>query len=405
MDFVARAEACRIVKINGLFMSRGVLLGLLCATLAVAQSGSDNDILQRAVSLHQSGDYAGAIDGYERFLKAHPEAAGVRSNLGAAMAHEGRFEDAIREYRLALDAEPAGSPASLKVRLNLALAYFKTAQIAKAAEELAKVHEAEPANQQATLLLATSYLRQGENKKVISILDPLWKPASDGDLAIAYLLGSALIRDNQVGRGQLVLDRILRNGDSAEARLLMGTTKFMAKEFASARSDLERAVQLNPKLPEANSYLGLVLLSTGDAAGAEQAFRRELALDPNDFTANLQLGGLLRQDHKYDEARMLLERALHIRSGDFGARYQLASADLAEGKTQAARAKLESLVQDAPSFVQAHVSLATIYYREHRKDAGDREREIVRKLNADLQAKQPGAQAPSADKAPETQDR
>jgi Tfp pilus assembly protein PilF len=390
-------------------MSRGVLAGLLCAMLAVAQSGSDNDVLQRAVSLHQSGDYTGAIDGYEQFLKAHPEAAGVRSNLGAALAHEGRFEDAIREYRLALDAEPAGSPASLKVRLNLALAYFKTAQIAKAAEELAKVHEAEPANQQATLLLATCYLRQGENKKVISLLDPLWQPASarenGGDPAIAYLLGSALIRDVQVNRGQVILDRILRNGDSAEARLLMGTTKFMAKEFASARTDLERAVQLNPKLPEANSYLGLVLLSTGDAAGAEQAFRRELDLDPNDFTANLQLGGLLRQDHNYNEARVLLERALRIRTGDYGARYQLASADLAEGRIPAAQAKLESLVKDAPSFVQAHVTLATIYYREKRKDEGDREREIVRKLNADLQAKQPGAQTPSADKAPETQDR
>ncbi len=259
------------------------------------------------------------------------------------------------------------------------------------------------------MLLATCYLRQGENKQVIGLLDPLWQPATvrenRGDLAIAYLLGSALIRDNQVDRGQVILDRILRNGDSAEARLLMGTAKFMAKEFASARTDLERAVQLNPKLPEANSYLGLVLLSTGDAAGAEQAFRREIELDPNDFTANLQLGGLLRQDHKYDEARALLERALRIRSGDYGARYQLASADLAEGRIPAAQATLESLVKDAPSFVQAHVSLATIYYRERRKEDGDREREIVRKLNADLQAKQPGAQNPAAGEAPGTQDR
>jgi len=377
-------------------MPRVFLAGLFCAVLAAAQSGSDTEVLQRALSLHQSGDYGGAIAAYEQFLKAHPEAAGVRSNLGAALAHEGRFEDAIREYRLALDAEPAGAPANSKVRLNLALAYFKTAQLAKAASELLRVREAEPANQQATLLLATCYLRLGQNKKVISLLDPIWEQnnarTTGGDLALAYLLGDALIGDNQVNRGQAIIDRILRNGDSAEAHLLMGAAKFVAKEFAGARTDIERAVQLNPKLPEAQSYLGLVLLATGDTTGAERAFRAELNLDANDFNANLQLGGLLRQDHKYDEARALLDRALRIRPGDYGARYQLSNVDLGEGRLEGAQARLESLVKDAPTFVQAHVSLATIYYREKRKEDADREREIVQKLNAEIQARQPGAQ-------------
>jgi Tfp pilus assembly protein PilF len=378
-------------------MPRVVLAFVLSVVMTAAQSGADDDVLRRALNLHQSGDYSGAIAGYQQFLKVHPDAAGVRSNLGAALAHEGRFDEAIREYRLALDAQPADGAADNKVRLNLALAYFKTAQTAKAVEQLTLIHAAEPANQQATLLLATCYLRQGENQKVVSLLDPRWQaqaaPQPDGNSAIAYLLGSALIRDNQVERGQAIIDRILRKSDSAEARLLMGTVKFVAKDFAAAHSDLERAVQLNPRLPEANSYLGLVLLSTGDAAGAEKAFRREIELNPNDFSANLQLGGLLRQDHRYEEARSFLERALRIRAGDFGARFQIASVSLAQDRIPDAQAELESLVKDAPTFVQAHVSLATIYYRQKRKADADREREIVRKLNAELQAKQPGAQA------------
>jgi hypothetical protein len=39
------------------------------------------------------------------------------------------------------------------------------------------------------------------------------------------------------------------------------------------------------------------------------------------------------------------------------------------------------------------VTLATIYYRLKRKEDGDRERAIVQKLNAEQQAKEPGAQA------------
>ncbi|HKW96298.1 MAG TPA: tetratricopeptide repeat protein [Bryobacteraceae bacterium] len=389
-------------------MSRIFLAALLSAWLAFAQSGPDNEVLQRALKLHQSGDYSGAITAYEQFLKAHPDAAGVRSNLGAALAHEGRFEDAIREYRLALEAQPAGTPAASKVRLNLALAYFKTAQLSKAAAELAQVRAADPSNQQAALLLATCYLRMGQNKKVIELLDPAWQQISASTdrtgLAVAYLLGAALIRDNQVDRGQVIIDRILKNGDSAEAHLLMGTAKFAAKDFAGARTDLARAVELNPKLPEAQSYLGLVLLRTGDSAGAEKAFRNELALDANDFNANLELGGILRQDRRYQESRPLIERALLLRPGDYGARYQLASIDLAEDRLLEAQARLESLIKDAPNFTEAHVSLATVYYREKRKQDGDREREAVRRLNAELQAKQPGAQPQPPQKAPAAQE-
>ena len=42
---------------------------------------------------------------------------------------------------------------------------------------------------------------------------------------------------------------------------------------------------------------------------------------------------------------------------------------------------------------KAHVSLATVYYRLHRKQDGDRERDIVLKLNAEKQAAEPGAKA------------
>jgi len=65
---------------------------------------------------------------------------------------------------------------------------------------------------------------------------------------------------------------------------------------------------------------------------------------------------------------------------------------LSLGQLEQARADLESLVAEAPNFTEAHVSLATAYYREKRKADGDRERAIVEKLNAERQAKEKGAQ-------------
>jgi hypothetical protein len=50
------------------------------------------------------------------------------------------------------------------------------------------------------------------------------------------------------------------------------------------------------------------------------------------------------------------------------------------------------VVKDAPSYVDGHVLLAQTYYRLKRKEDGDRERAIIDRLNAENQAKQPGAQ-------------
>jgi tetratricopeptide (TPR) repeat protein len=209
---------------------------------------------------------------------------------------------------------------------------------------------------------------------------------------MTYMLGTALIRDGQIGRGQLVIDPILKNGDSAEARLLMGTTKLIANDLSGAVLDLRKAVELNPNLPEVYSYYGSALLSTGDPASARKAFEKELALDPNSFEANLRMGVLLRQDEDNDNALKFFDRALLVRPGDIGVRYQIAATELTMGQVEAARKELETMLKEAPNFTEAHVTLATAYYREKRKADGDRERAIVSKLNAEKQATEPGSQ-------------
>jgi Tfp pilus assembly protein PilF len=251
---------------------------------------------------------------------------------------------------------------------------------------------------QAAELLGSCYLAAGQNAKVVALLDPLVTVSTD-NLGAVYLMGTALVRDNHPERGQIWLDRILSKGDSAEAHLLLGTAKLAANEISAARVDLERAIELNPKLPGAHSYLALVLLRGADTVGAAAEFQKELANDPNDFDANLQLGGLLRQEDKFDEARHLLEHALFVRPGDYAARYQIATIDMSQGHIEEARKGLESLVKEAPQFTEAHVSLATVYYRLKRKEDGDREREVVKRLNAEQQARQ---KRPPQQQLPET---
>lgn len=343
-------------------------------------------IFARAVQLHQAGDLENAIKEYQAFLAERPDRPDARSNLGAVLARLGRFQEAIEQYdrALLLDGNNPG------IRFNLAIANYKTARVVAAAKELEKVIALQPENPNATLLLADCYLQMGEYKKIIVLLAPFEAKYSDNK-ALAYLLGTALLRDQQVEKGQQQIEKIMRGGDSAEVRMLIGTTYFLNANYAKAAQEFAVAVKLNSKLPTAHAYYGRALSMTGNTDQAKEEFRQELENNPNDFDANLQIGVILKQDQNTEEALKYFQRALLVRPGEPNARFYIESARVGQGKIKEALPELEKLVSDTPDFVEAHVMLATVYYRLKRKADGDREQAIVNKLNAERQAKQLGA--------------
>jgi tetratricopeptide (TPR) repeat protein len=373
------------------FLPPFVLLAL-CALLALSASAqapaaNPDQTLARALQLHQSGDFEGAVREYEAFLALRPERADIRSNLGAALARLGRYEQAVPHYRRALRLDSRNAA----IRFNLAVALYKNDQIAAAADELAQAVAIQPENRNAALLLADCWLQTGEYKKVVALLEP--KAAQYGDdPALAYLLGTALIRDNQPDKGQVFIEKIMRRGDSAEARMMMGTTHLQLADYASAIREFAEAVKLNPRLPTVHSFYGRALMMTGDTERAREEFLKEVENNPNDFDANLQLGILFKKEQQTNEALKYFRRALQVRAGEPNARFYIASIEVSQGKFAETLPELEKLVADAPDFVEAHVMLATVYYRLRRRADGDRHQAIVNKLNAERQAKQPGAQ-------------
>ena len=111
-------------------------------------------------------------------------------------------------------------------------------------------------------------------------------------------------------------------------------------------------------------------------------------MNSNDFESHLLLGLIRRQEFDQEQARAHFERALALRPGDPGVRYQLALVSIAAGELDDARQKLEALVAEHPSFSEAHVSLAMVYYRLQRKEDGDREQAIVREQTRQKQERE-----------------
>ena len=374
----------------------GLMLPAACCVLLLSSvplgaqnqpTQSPEELLKEAVTFHQQGKLDEAIHDYEMFLDLYPDAPEVRSNLGAALAAKGKYLQAVEEYKLALMKKPDPT-----VRLNLAIAYYKTDNFKDAIDELEKVHEADKDNRQVDLLLADSYLRRGENKKAIDLLSPLYS-ASTTDLAVDYILGTALARDGQAEVAQRVINPLMTGPDSAEKHMLLGTAKFEGHDYPGALVELRTAAEMNPDLPEVNSFYGQALFANGQTEESLPVFQRELAHNPTDFQSNIHVGLLLKQDKKYDEALTALKQALASHPGDIAVRYQIALIKMSQGKDDSARVDLEQIVAESPKFLEAHVSLSTLYFRLKLKDAGNREREIVQKLTAERQAEQPAVKA------------
>ncbi|HXN48965.1 MAG TPA: tetratricopeptide repeat protein [Bryobacteraceae bacterium] len=356
-------------------MARVLVPALLLIHTAFAQDADPAQLFREATEAQQHGDDALAVEKYRALIKLRPDSVAAHANLGAALTHLRRFDEAIAEYERAL----AGAPDQLQIRANLALAYYKAGRIDRAAAEFEKLHGLAPQEKRFTFLLADCWLQQGDNRKVIDLLEPLDAQNRD-DMTFCYLYGTALMRDDRQDRAQEVMDRIFKNGDSAQARVLMASARMKMQDWKGAKADLDRAVEIDPALPGVHSLLGVVLDELMDnTAGAQ--YQKELEVNPNDFSANFHLGVYALHDNRVEAAEAYLVKALDMRPGDPGALLQLANVRSAQGKREEARGILEGVIQRYPDFREAHVVLASVYYRLKRRDDGDRENEIARKLS------------------------
>jgi tetratricopeptide (TPR) repeat protein len=338
----------------------------------------------RGVELQQRGDLAGARDAYVAALKQAPNRVDANANLGLVYARLAQFDEAIRHYRRALAVDPKQTA----VRFHLGAACFQAGKLEAAREAFAAVVKVTPSDLRARQLLAICLLRLNRLEEGAAHLEKVYQAQPDNREA-AYTLTSAYLRSGQLDKAAAIIASGLEQSNTAEANLLVGSYETARHNYLRALARLRTAQQQNPKLPGLHSALGHAYVLTGNRKLAMEMFQRELEITADDFNSLAFLGWLYREDGRLEAATKLLRKALEARPDETGVLFQLAQISQSQGSVQETAHLLERVVALKPDHLASHVLLAQIYFKQKRFQDAQRERQIIDRLNAQEQEKQP----------------
>ena len=353
---------------------------VLAATLAAQQSA--DQLFQQAARHQQAGRWTEAEQAYRTYLKRFGATPEALANLGAVLVRLERFDEAIAAYSQALKL----APDLLPIRLNLGLAWFKSGDPVRAVAEFSHVLEKQPPNRQVRQLRAMALLELERFEEAASDLTVLMPT---DDLSVRLALASAYIRLRRTDEARSILDPLL-DSDAAEVKLVLGQMLLADGRVDDARAALERAAQLNPRLPTLRLNLGAVYWRQRDTEAAVAEWRRELAANPRSFQANFTLGAALALSRSNTaEAEKLLRAALAQRPKSAQALYHLAKLVWLRDKSAEAVSLLERSTQSDANYREAHYLLANIYQTLGRRQEAAREfAEVKRITQEDLQRAQ-----------------
>jgi tetratricopeptide (TPR) repeat protein len=262
------------------------------------------------------------------FLSRDLMQAVSESNLGVALAEEGRLEEATDHYRRAIalkgDYAPAYSNLGTALRANGDL----DASVATYERALAL----QPGFADAHYNLANALLDQGKPAAAVDHFRAAL--ISLGGSADAHNnLGTALAAQGRVDAAIEEFREALRfEPDSARTHRNLGNALASHGSYDEGLVELRRAVQLDSRDGQAHYDLATVLLEARQYGAAVDEFRAALELQPGSAEAHNNLGIALASQGNLGEAIVHFQQALALRPDFEDAGRNLTSAVRARGQ-------------------------------------------------------------------------
>lgn len=231
---------------------------------------------QKGAAAFTARDYKAAAAAFRRVAAAVPKHAPAQYLLGASYIGMGDFKKATRPLEQAVKLDPT----MIDAQRDLAIAYGRTGQAAKAAKQRAGLEArkaacagacAEKARIDAALS-AIDAATAGAPPQALGPSRPLTDP---GSIETHYVVAVGLINEGRYEPAIATLeDAVWRAGPHPDLLTYLGFANRKLGRYDAARAWYEEVLVLAPEHLGAIEYYGELKLQLGDRAGAKRHLAR-----------------------------------------------------------------------------------------------------------------------------------
>jgi tetratricopeptide (TPR) repeat protein len=238
-----------------------------------------------------------------------------------------------------------------------------------------------PEFREAVLLIGQSYFMLAKSPEAIPWLEkvPTLNEAN-------YMLGYAYVQVGRQSDSEAAFARLFGVQPGSAAGHLVAAQMMLKKELhGPARLEVEKAIALDPKIPEAHFLLGELELYRGQVQPGLEALQQELAINPNFSMAWYRLGDAYTRKQDWAAAIPHLQRAAWLNPNYSGPLVLLGKCYLKQANYSNAEGVLRKALQIDPNNSSATYLLAQVLLADGKKDEA---RPFLEKLKTKLKEQQ-----------------
>jgi len=311
-----------------------------------------------------------------------------------AQAQQTDVKTAVAEARRLIDQGQAraaieklkavGEPAPAEVAHALGVAYYHADDHVHAIEQLTAVLGTLPdgsiERREAVQILGLSQFIVGRFAESLPFLEATRLWAAD-NTELGYVLGQAYVQVRQPQKARATFARTFGVSEDSAAAHLIAAQMMIRLDFEDfAEAELARAIEKDPKLPQAHGLLGQLAMFRGRLDEAVTLTEREIALNPGNAMALSQLGDARVRQAKWDEAITALQKSIWLNPFYSAPYILLGKAYMKKGQPATAEGMLGRAIQYDPNNRAAHYLLGQLFQQTGRPAEAKREFDIAERL-------------------------
>jgi tetratricopeptide (TPR) repeat protein len=288
------------------FASAG-LLQQSAGNSAVPEAANPAVIFAAGQQALHAGDLKTAESDFREVLRLDPNAMAAYTNLGVVYMRRQQWDEALEMLEHAEKLAP-GVPG---IRLNMGLIHYRRGDYRGAIPLFRSVVKAEEDAVQPRFLLGLCYFFAEDYAQAVDTLEPIW-PVEQNDFNYLYVLGIAAGESKRSELERRALSRLIEiGGDTAAFHLLIGKAHLAKLEDSAALQELQRAEQLNPRLPFVHFNLGIYYQRHNQFEKARDEFLKDIAIEPDVAYDYDHLGRVYSDMNDDVDAEKTFIKALH----------------------------------------------------------------------------------------------